>query len=78
MSVQKEFTHLDKSGNPSMVDVGAKRITKRVAVARSIVVLDEEILLHFEDDDIRTKKGSVFQTAILYHLAKALIATPPD
>jgi cyclic pyranopterin phosphate synthase len=63
--MSKEFTHLDAAGNPSMVDVGLKAITRRTATARSIVVLDEEILLHFENEDIRTKKGPVFQTAIL-------------
>lgn len=63
--MSKKFTHLDDSGNPSMVDVGAKSITKRVAVARSTVILDDEILLHFEEKDIQTKKGPVFQTAIL-------------
>ena len=61
----KQFTHIDATGNPSMVDVGMKPISKRMAIARSIVVLDEEILLHFENEDIRTKKGPVFQTAIL-------------
>ena len=61
----KEFTHLDAAGNPSMVDVGAKAVTRRTATARSIVVLNDEILLHFENEDIRTKKGPVFQTAIL-------------
>ncbi len=63
--MSKEFTHLDAAGNPSMVDVGGKAITKRSATARSTVVLDDEIMLHFEDADIRTKKGPVFQTAIL-------------
>lgn len=63
--MSNEFTHLDKSGNPSMVNVGDKPITRRSATARSIIVLDDEILLHFEDKDIRTKKGPVFQTAIL-------------
>ncbi|HFA50988.1 MAG TPA: cyclic pyranopterin monophosphate synthase MoaC [Bacteroidetes bacterium] len=63
--MSKEFTHLDAAGNPSMVDVGTKRITRRSATARSIVVLDKEILLHFENEDIRTKKGPVFQTAVL-------------
>ena len=61
----KEFTHLDRSGNPSMVDVGDKAVTKRMAKAQSIVVLGEEVLTHFENTDIQTKKGPVFQTAIL-------------
>ncbi len=48
-----------------MVDVGAKPLTRRTAIARSIVVLDEAILQHFTNDDIHTKKGPVFQTAII-------------
>ncbi len=59
------FTHLDSKGNPSMVDVGEKSITYRSATARSIVVLDDEIIQQFEKEDIYTKKGPVFQTAIL-------------
>jgi len=61
----KKFTHLDAKGNPSMVDVGAKKVTRRTARARSIVVLDDTILAQLQDGDIQTKKGSVFQTAII-------------
>ena len=61
----QNFTHLDASGNPSMVDVGAKKITKRTAKARSIVIVDDNILSQLEGDDIQTKKGPVFQTAII-------------
>ncbi len=60
-----DFTHLDEKGLPSMVDVGAKAITSRKAIARSIVVLPAEVLQKLEGGDIQTKKGSVFQTAIL-------------
>ncbi|MCF8246638.1 MAG: cyclic pyranopterin monophosphate synthase MoaC [Saprospiraceae bacterium] len=63
--MSKQFTHLDAAGNPSMVDVGEKAVTRRTAKARSIVVLDEVILQHFNNDDIHTKKGPVFQTAII-------------
>lgn len=63
--MSKTFTHLDAAGNPSMVDVGAKPVTRRTATARCTVLLDDEILAHFENDDIRTKKGPVFQTAII-------------
>lgn len=59
------FSHLDDSGNPNMVDVGDKIITKRIAQAQSIVVLNDEIMEHLENDEIHTKKGPVFQTAIL-------------
>ena len=63
--MSKKFTHLDQSGNPSMVDVGEKKITKRIAKARSIVVVDEEIIAQFTGHDIQTEKGPVFQTAII-------------
>lgn len=59
------FTHINSSGNPSMVDVSEKVITKRVAKARSIVVLDDIILEKLQNEEIHTKKGPVFQTAII-------------
>ncbi len=61
----KDFSHLDKSGNPKMVDVSDKTITERQARAKSLVILPEEIIDKLDDGDILTKKGSVFQTAIL-------------
>lgn len=62
----KTFTHLDSAtGNPAMVDVGDKQVTKRVATAQSIVVLPNDVLKHFTGKDIETKKGPVFQTAII-------------
>ena len=63
--MSQKFTHLDKSGNTSMVDVGEKKVTKRVAKARSVIVVDEVIIAQLSDNDIQTKKGPVFQTAIL-------------
>jgi cyclic pyranopterin monophosphate synthase len=60
-----DFTHLNGEGLPSMVDVGEKKVTHRTATARSIVLLPEEVLQKFLNSDIQTKKGSVFQTAII-------------
>ncbi len=60
-----EFTHLDEQGKVKMVDVSEKRITQRVAVAQTIVVLPEAVTAKFADGEIQTKKGSVIQTAIL-------------
>lgn len=59
------FTHLDATGNPSMVNVSAKKISHRTAKARSIVVLNETILEQLENEEIHTKKGPVFQIAII-------------
>lgn len=67
MMEEKDFTHLDKhTGNPTMVDVGNKAVTKRVARATCVVVLGEDIMRRLtENNDILTKKGPVFQTAII-------------
>lgn len=48
-----------------MVDVGEKAVTRRLARARSVVVLPEEVLDLLEKEEIHTKKGPVFQTAII-------------
>ncbi|MDT3403137.1 cyclic pyranopterin monophosphate synthase MoaC [Mucilaginibacter terrae] len=62
----KTFTHINpESGFPAMVDVGDKLVSKRTAVAQSIVVLGNEIMQQLEGNDIQTKKGPVFQTAII-------------
>lgn len=61
----KNFTHLDETGNPKMVDVGEKQATNRIAKARSIVVVNPAILKLLQDDEIYSKKGPVFQTAII-------------
>jgi cyclic pyranopterin monophosphate synthase len=59
------LSHIDKSGNPTMVDVTEKTVTHRTAVARSIVSLPGEVLQYLTNGDLQTKKGSVFQTAII-------------
>jgi cyclic pyranopterin monophosphate synthase len=61
----KSFSHLDENLNPAMVDVSEKLQTKRTATAQSIVVLTSEIMGLMLDGEIKTKKGAVFQTAII-------------
>jgi len=63
--MKKQFTHIDASGNPQMVDVSEKKITKRIARAQAIVILGKEILSQMKGDELITKKGPVFQTAII-------------
>ncbi|WP_114780639.1 cyclic pyranopterin monophosphate synthase MoaC [Botryobacter ruber] len=60
-----DFTHLNDKGKANMVDVGGKQATHRTARARSIVYLPPAVLEKFLEGDIQTKKGSVFQTAII-------------
>ncbi len=67
MTKDKKFTHLaEGTGNPSMVDVSKKQVNIRVAKAQCMVVLGEEILQSLtEGQELQTKKGPVFQTAII-------------
>lgn len=69
MALQKyymsELTHLDEQGRANMVDVSEKAVTKRTARARSIVLLPGAVIAKLVNGDIQTKKGAVFQTAII-------------
>ncbi|KXK28244.1 MAG: molybdenum cofactor biosynthesis protein C [Bacteroidetes bacterium OLB12] len=63
--MKKQFTHIDASGNPKMVDVSEKRVTKRVAKAQAVVLLGKEIVSQIKNNELITKKGPVFHTAIV-------------
>ncbi|MFZ4928143.1 cyclic pyranopterin monophosphate synthase MoaC [Chryseobacterium sp. Mn2064] len=60
-----DFTHLNTNGQPTIVDVGNKEISRRKAVAQAIISLPENVLEILQKDDFKTKKGSVFQIAII-------------
>ncbi len=64
-AANKTFTHLDESNQPQMVDVTDKVITRRSATARAIVRLTPEIMAQFDGQELQSKKGPVFHTAIL-------------
>lgn len=61
----KKLTHVDSSGNPTMVDVSGKEVTLRTARARAVVNVGSEIAELISNDELLTKKGPVFQTAII-------------
>ena len=63
--MKKQFTHVDTSGNPRMVDVSDKKPTKRFARAQAIVRLGKSIVDQIKNNELITKKGPVFQTAII-------------
>lgn len=48
-----------------MVDVSEKKVTKRTAIARSVVYLPDAVVQQLTDGELQTKKGSVFQTAVI-------------
>jgi cyclic pyranopterin monophosphate synthase len=59
------LTHLDSKNRPTMVDVGAKEVTHRVAVAEARVRLPRAVAQALRKSGHRTKKGPVFDTAIV-------------
>jgi cyclic pyranopterin phosphate synthase len=60
-----KFSHIDDKNKPKMVNVIDKKITKRRALAQADMFLGKEIIALLDNDDIKTKKGPVFQTAIV-------------
>ena len=60
-----ELSHIDDKNRPTMVDVGDKAVTARAAHARAVVVLPEEVLAALDGNEIQSKKGPVFATAII-------------
>lgn len=48
-----------------MVDVTEKPVTRRSATARAVVKLTAEIMAQFDGQELQSKKGPVFHTAIL-------------
>jgi len=61
----KTLSHVDAANQPTMVDVGDKAVTARTAVAQAVVTLPPAVLAAVEGDEIQSKKGPVFQTAII-------------
>ncbi len=55
------FTHLDETGAAHMVDVGDKAVTRRRAVARSVVKMEPSTAAAIADGDV--KKGDVLAVA---------------
>lgn len=61
----RKFTHIDASGNPQMVDVSSKKSSLRTARAQATLRAGKEIIQKIKNNELQTKKGPVFQTAIL-------------
>lgn len=60
-----ELTHIDPQGRPTMVDVSAKQVSLRQATAECLVQLPPEVQGAISGDQLVTKKGPVFHTAII-------------
>ncbi len=58
------LTHVSEANRPSMVDVGDKAVTTRIARARAVVAFPPDVLGN-GGDPLQTKKGPVVDTAIV-------------
>ena len=58
------LSHVDAANRPTMVDVGDKAVTTRTATARAVVEFPADVILR-SGEALRTKKGPVFDTAII-------------
>jgi cyclic pyranopterin phosphate synthase len=60
---RSSLTHLDKSGKAKMVNVGAKPVTQRSALAEGFITIQRATLQAIADDKV--PKGEVLSTARL-------------
>ena len=60
-----KFTHINDNKHPNMVDVSEKVFSERSAVAECIVNFNKDTFKSFEDAGWKSKKGSIFDTAII-------------
>src|SRR5579872_4794591 len=61
----RKLTHLDSRNRPTMVDVGAKAVTRRSAVAEARLRMPRAVGAALRQAGQRTKKGPVFDTAVV-------------
>ncbi|HPG00154.1 MAG TPA: cyclic pyranopterin monophosphate synthase MoaC [Kiritimatiellia bacterium] len=54
-----------RNKRPGMVDVGDKNVTHRVARARALVDLPPPVARQLRGDELISRKGPVFQTAVV-------------
>ncbi len=61
MSSEKKLTHLGVDGQVAMVDVGAKPVSERIAIAAGTVEMEAETLVLIRDGNL--KKGDLLGAA---------------
>jgi len=63
--MMSKLSHIDKRNQPTMVDVSEKVATDREAHARTVIQLPPDVVAELDGDEIATKKGPVFATAVI-------------
>lgn len=59
------LSHIDAAGRPTMVDVSAKPVTAREAVAECRVRFPPAVAQQLRREGLRSKKGGIVDTAII-------------
>ncbi|PTX98573.1 cyclic pyranopterin monophosphate synthase MoaC [Opitutus sp. ER46] len=59
------LSHVNERNQPAMVNVGDKPVTRRTAHAVAVVALPAAVAALLKDGELHSRKGPVFQTAIL-------------
>jgi cyclic pyranopterin phosphate synthase len=65
MKSMSDLSHVDAAGQPTMVDVGDKAVTQRIATAEARVRFPAAVAAQLRDSGYATAKGPVFATAIV-------------
>ncbi len=63
--MNRKLSHIDESGNATMVDVSDKTVTSRTAIASGRVEFPAEVFKILAAQDFLGKKGSIIQTAVI-------------
>lgn len=63
--MEKKLSHIDASGNASMVDVAEKAVTTRIARASGKIIFPATVFKTLQGQDFLSAKGSITQTAII-------------
>lgn len=61
----RKLSHIDTSGNATMVDVSAKAVSVRMAEASGVVRFPGAVYKELTDHGFIASKGSILQTAII-------------
>ena len=59
------LTHIDASGRPAMVDVSAKQVTTRTALAECRVRFPAAVAVQLRTSGMKSAKGGIVETAII-------------
>ncbi len=64
-TTQPKLTHLDPAGRPAMVDVSAKAVTAREAMAECRVRFPGDVAEQLRANRLRSAKGGIVETAVI-------------